>query len=83
MTLEIKSTNTAIKVDQRSFEYHIIIPNEIMPQFKALIARALNTFDTAHPALKELGDVLYHGQPLQDYYAQRSDRPLRSESRKE
>lgn len=78
MTLEIKSTNTTIKVDQRSFEYHIIIPNEIMPQFKALIARGLNTFDTAHPALKELGDILYHNRVLQDYYAQRSDKPLRS-----
>lgn len=62
-----------IKLDKRSFETHIVVPEELMPQFKIMISRALNTYTDAHPALKEFGDVLEHGKPLQDYYSQRSD----------
>lgn len=42
---------------------------ESISRFKALIDRALNTYDTAHPEIKEFGDILNHGAPLQDYWA--------------
>lgn len=48
----------------------IIISDSSLVRFKQLFSRALNTFDQAHPELKELGDMLEHGRILQDYYAQ-------------
>lgn len=65
-----------IKIDKRSFETHIVIPNELVEKFRILMDRALNTHCDAHPAFKELGDMLSHGHVLQDYYKQRSDKPL-------
>ncbi len=55
----------------------INIPVILIPVFKQMISRALNTYSDAHPALKEFGDMLEHGRVLQDYYSQRSDRPLK------
>lgn len=66
--------NPKIIVDQRSFDFHVIVPKEIEIQFKQLINKALNSFPDAHPALKELGDMLTHGKVLQDYYSQRTDK---------
>ena len=54
----------------------IDVPIELIPQFKQLISKALNSFPDAHPALKELGDMLTHGKVLQDYYSQRTDKQL-------
>lgn len=54
----------------------LYVPKEIIPQFKQLISKALNSFPDAHPALKELGDMLTHGKVLQDYYSQRTDKQL-------
>lgn len=51
----------------------ISIPSELLPHFKRLISRGLNTYSDAHPALKEFGDILEHGKVQQDYYSQRSD----------
>lgn len=51
----------------------VSIPKELIPAFKQLIARGLNTFCDCNPALKEFGDILEYGKSLQDYYSQRSD----------
>ena len=51
-------------------EIHFSVTKESIPRFTALIDRALNCADQAHPELKELGDMLTHGRVVQDYYAQ-------------
>lgn len=66
-------TDYHITIDKRSFEIHIVIPNDLFTSFKTLISRALNTNADCHPAFKEFGDLLEHGRVLQDYYSQRSD----------
>lgn len=46
------------------------ITKESLGRFTALINAGLNCADQAHPELKELGDMLTHGEILQDYYSQ-------------
>ena len=46
------------------------IVGDSIPRFAELFRRALNTWPDAHPELKELGDLIEHGKPLQDYYVQ-------------
>ena len=48
----------------------VIIGPTLNAEFKALIARGLNTYDQAHPQLKELYDQLEHGKILQNYHVQ-------------
>ena len=48
----------------------ITIPIERVTEFKAILNRALNTWQDAPPEWKELSDILEHGQMLQDYYFQ-------------
>lgn len=59
-----------IAIDYDCGNLELIIPEELIPAFKQLINRALNTYVNAHPALKEFGDILEHGRVLQDYYSQ-------------
>lgn len=63
----------SIVIDKRSFQTHIVVDNNLLPQFKKLISKALNAYPDCHPALKEFGDMLEHGKILQDYYSQRTD----------
>ncbi len=48
----------------------IEVPSELVKEFKDLISRGLNTWDTASPGIKIFGDLLIHGKVLQDYEAQ-------------
>ena len=41
--------------------------------FTLMVQKALNCWPDAHPALKELGDMLTHGRVLQDYWSSRTD----------
>ena len=43
---------------------------ESKQRFKQLILRGINSWDQAHPELKELYDVLEHGRVLQNYSTQ-------------
>jgi hypothetical protein len=49
---------------------HISITSESIPDFKAMVDRALNCWDRAPPDLKQLGDLLTHGRVTQDYNSQ-------------
>jgi hypothetical protein len=53
--------------------YHVDITGDMIEPFKELVRRSLNCWPDAHPALKELGDMLMHDKVLQDYYASRTD----------
>lgn len=44
-----------------------IIGPTMKKHFTNLIAKGLNTYDQAHPLLKEMYDLLEHGRVLQDY----------------
>lgn len=46
------------------------IHEDVFEAFKEMVARGLNVWPDAPPALKEFHDNLLHGYPLQDYYAQ-------------
>lgn len=48
----------------------VIVDKEDLPAFKEMVARGLNVWPDAPPALKEFHDNLLHGYPLQDYYSQ-------------
>lgn len=48
----------------------LTIPIGRLAEFKSVLNRALNTWDTAPSEWKELADILEHGIALQDYYAQ-------------
>lgn len=48
----------------------LLITGASLERLQTLVDRALNTWDSAHPELKELGDMLTHGRITQDYYAQ-------------
>jgi hypothetical protein len=47
---------------------------EMVDAFREMVRRSLNCWPDAHPALKELGDMLEHGRILQDYYSTRTDK---------
>jgi len=53
--------------------YQLVIHGSNIAPFKELVQRALNCWPNAHPALKELGDMLTHGKILQDYWSNRTD----------
>lgn len=53
--------------------YDFRIQGEMIEPFKEMVRRSLNCWPDAHPALKELGDMMMHGKILQDYYASRTD----------
>jgi hypothetical protein len=53
--------------------YDFRVQGDMIEPFKELVRRSLNCWPDAHPALKELGDMLMHGEVLQDYYASRTD----------
>ena len=53
--------------DNQIQELHISVTLPSIPVFKQLLARALNTWDNAPAELKELGDIVEVGYPLQDY----------------
>jgi hypothetical protein len=42
----------------------------MIPHFKTLVQRALNTWPDAPPELKEFADLLLEGKVLQDYHSQ-------------
>lgn len=46
---------------------HFSVTAESIENFKALMNRALNTWDNAPVELKELGDMVVQGKILQDY----------------
>jgi alkylhydroperoxidase/carboxymuconolactone decarboxylase family protein YurZ len=48
----------------------LLVTGGSLERLKTLVDRALNTWDSAHPELKELGDMLTHGKVTQDYYGQ-------------
>jgi RNAse (barnase) inhibitor barstar len=48
-------------------EMHISVTEESMDNFKQLIDRALNCWDSAPQELKELGDMLTHGRITQPH----------------
>jgi hypothetical protein len=48
------------------------IPETSIPSFLNLLNRALNCFPEAEPEWKHLADIIQHGSPLMDYYAQDS-----------
>jgi len=48
----------------------IIVGHPSRLRFNLVVAKGLNTWDQAHPELKELNDVLHHGRILQDYKTQ-------------
>lgn len=53
------------------FQQVFITSAESHESFKKLVRRALNTWDEAPAELKEFGDILEFGAPLQDYKSQR------------
>ena len=57
-------------VDDKAGGLALYITDETIPLFKELIARAINTFDRAHPEIKELCDLIQYGEILQDYRGQ-------------
>lgn len=73
MNAPIQPKLLSIVIDKRSFQTHLVVDNNLLPQFKKLISKALNAYPDCHPALKEFGDMLEHGKILQDYYSQRTD----------
>jgi hypothetical protein len=48
-------------------EIHISITEDSLPNFIALVNRALNCWDTAPKELKDLGDMITHGRVTQDH----------------
>lgn len=50
-----------------------VVGQTSVENMKQLTARALNTWDQAPPEVKEFGDMVTCGQPLQDYYAQNGE----------
>lgn len=48
----------------------LTIHESIIESFKEMVARGLNVWPDAPAELKEFHDMLFHGYPLQDYYAQ-------------
>jgi hypothetical protein len=48
-------------------EIKLSITEESIPDFKAMVDRALNCWDRAPKDLKELGDMLTHGRITQDH----------------
>lgn len=51
-------------------EVTLAISKEALEAFKLLVNKGLNCWDKAPPELKELGDILSHGEVLQDYNKQ-------------
>ena len=56
-------------------ELNIFISGEDMNDFKHLINRGLNTWDRAPARIKELGDLIIHGEITQNYQAQAASKP--------
>lgn len=52
----------------------VAIPYFLLPAFRQLVSRGLNTWDHAPPEIKEFGDMICEGKVLQDYKAQDSSR---------
>lgn len=55
------------KPDSSIGELKISVTEESIPDFTALINRALNCWDSAPKDLKELGDLITHGRITQDH----------------
>ena len=75
LNIVVYSGHNAYDVHGNSDEtLNIRVPQAMIHPFKLMISRALNAWPDAHPALKDFGDVLEYGKPLQDYWSQRTDR---------
>ena len=48
----------------------IVLTQDSADNFKTLVNRALNTWADAPAELKEFGDILLEGKPLQNYKVQ-------------
>lgn len=60
-------TRVSRNPDDTIAEIHISVTADSLPNFQALIDRALNCWDSAPAELKELGDMLTHGYVTQDH----------------
>jgi hypothetical protein len=50
--------------------FSIIVEQEDVKDFKEMVNRAFNCWDTASPELKVFADKITHGKILQNYHAQ-------------
>lgn len=57
------SRNTQGEIDN----LHLSVTEDSLPNFCALVDKALNCWDDAPAELKELGDMLTHGKVTQDH----------------
>lgn len=55
----------------------LAIPPDRKSELVNLLNRALNCFPEAAPDFKHLSDILQHGAPLVDYYAQEASTRMR------
>lgn len=69
--IHVKHTN--------SVRMEIIITGKSLARFKELVNRALGSWPTAHPEIKEFGDMVTEGKILQDYYSQAGVRKTEGE----
>lgn len=53
------------------------IPPERIHEFQTILNRALNCWPEAKPEWKHLADIVQHGKPLVDYYAQEASTQMR------
>lgn len=60
-------TRVSRNPDNTIAEIHLSVTADSLPNFQALVDKALNCWDSAPAELKELGDMLTHGRITQDH----------------
>lgn len=55
----------------------LAIPISRITEFQTILNRALNCWSEAKPEWKHLADIVQHGKPLVDYYAQEASTQMR------
>lgn len=53
-----------------------VVGNRSISWFQVLVNRATNCWDSAPADVKEFGDMVVHGRPLQDYISQSGEPKL-------
>lgn len=61
----------------------LAIPKQQQSTLLTILNRALNCWPECPPEWKHLADILQHGEPLVDYYAQEASTKMRHTNSKE